>query len=155
MRPRLCYNNGNRVLSKMDGKVDIMNLMTNNPDTEVQKHALLCVQKMMVRPPAPLQPHSTHRVRAREREREQSDDVKNKVRRLRQLQTRLLNLKPAPERFHSTPLITIAHTHTHTLANLRRTRRTHRHTRAMPTLTTFSFAPDAQVHNWEYLSNAN
>lgn len=55
----------------MDGKVDIMNLMTNNPDTEVQKHALLCVQKMMVRPPAPLlQPHSTHRVRARERERE-------------------------------------------------------------------------------------
>jgi hypothetical protein len=33
----------------MDGKVDIMNLMTNNPDAEVQKHALLCVQKMMVR----------------------------------------------------------------------------------------------------------
>jgi len=39
---------GRKVLSKMDGKVDIMNLMTNNPDAEVQKHALLCVQKMMV-----------------------------------------------------------------------------------------------------------
>jgi V-type H+-transporting ATPase subunit H len=38
---------GRKVLSKMDGKVDIMKLMTN-PDPEVQKHALLCVQKMMV-----------------------------------------------------------------------------------------------------------
>ncbi len=31
----------------MDGKVDIMKLMSN-PNEEVQKHALLCVQKMMV-----------------------------------------------------------------------------------------------------------
>jgi hypothetical protein len=52
----------------MDGKVDIMNLMTNNPDAEVQKHALLCVQKMMVRPPAPLHPtQPTARARARAR----------------------------------------------------------------------------------------
>jgi len=38
---------GRKVLSKTDGKVDIMKLMAN-PDPEVQKHALLCVQKMMV-----------------------------------------------------------------------------------------------------------
>jgi V-type H+-transporting ATPase subunit H len=38
---------GRKILSKMDGKVDIMKLM-GNPDPEVQKHALLCVQKMMV-----------------------------------------------------------------------------------------------------------
>ena len=71
MRPRLCDNNGNRVLSKMDGKVDIMNLMTNNPDTEVQKHALLCVQKMMVRPRLasnPTQPTACAQERERERE---------------------------------------------------------------------------------------
>jgi len=34
-------------LSQLDGKLAIMQLMTH-PDEEVQKHALMCVQKMMV-----------------------------------------------------------------------------------------------------------
>jgi len=38
---------GRRVLATLEGKVDIMKLMAH-PDEEVQKHALLCVQKMMV-----------------------------------------------------------------------------------------------------------
>jgi len=38
---------GRRVLAQLEGKVDIMKLMAH-PDEDVQKHALLCVQKMMV-----------------------------------------------------------------------------------------------------------
>lgn len=38
---------GRRVLAKLGGKVDIMKLL-GHADEEVQKHALLCVQKMMV-----------------------------------------------------------------------------------------------------------
>lgn len=38
---------GRRILAQFDGKVDIVKLMTR-PDEEVQKHALLCMQKMMV-----------------------------------------------------------------------------------------------------------
>jgi len=38
---------GRRVLASLEGKVDIMKLMAH-PNEEVQKHALLCVQKMMV-----------------------------------------------------------------------------------------------------------
>lgn len=38
---------GRRILSQLEGKIDIMKLMAH-PDEEVQKHALMCVQKMMV-----------------------------------------------------------------------------------------------------------
>jgi len=38
---------GRRILAQLEGKVDIMKLMAH-PDEEVQKHALMCVQKMMV-----------------------------------------------------------------------------------------------------------
>jgi len=38
---------GRRILSQLEGKIDIMKLM-GHPDEEVQKHALMCVQKMMV-----------------------------------------------------------------------------------------------------------
>jgi len=38
---------GRRILSQLEGKMDIMKLMAH-PDEEVQKHALMCVQKMMV-----------------------------------------------------------------------------------------------------------
>jgi len=38
---------GRKIITEMEGKGDIMINMTHN-DPEVQKHALLCVQKMMV-----------------------------------------------------------------------------------------------------------